>query len=186
MSFAHRLIVGIWKKSIKQLGRLSWWVLGILFGSEQRNEWAKSSSSLRMRMKAESQHRPSQPVCHACGQCQQTNKREDSSTSNNDNLDGINRTILMWTKLSVAMMVAFGRAIRYGPETVLLDTRNDDSKNDSRPSSSIRYKPTRDKSIDRTSSFNQRNKDVDDEHNTSEEHTTWPTRPLTAEDFFIS
>ncbi|RAO71272.1 uncharacterized protein BHQ10_007284 [Talaromyces amestolkiae] len=183
MSFARRLIVGIWRRSIKQLGRVSWWVLGILFGSEQRNEWAKSSSSLRMRMKPESQHRPSQPVCHACGQCQQTHKREESSTSNSDNLDGINRTILMWTKLSVAMIVAFGRAIRYGPETVLLDTRND-SKNEYRPSSSIRYKSSRNKSIDQTSSFNLRNND--DEHNTLEEHTTWPTRPLTVEDFFIS
>ena len=185
-SLARTLIAGIWKKTIKQLGRLSWWVLGILFGSEQRNEWAKSSSSLRMRMKPEPQRRPSQPVCHACGQCTQTHKREESNTSNSDNLDGINRTILMWTKLSVAMVVAFGRAIRYGPETVLLETRNSEPTNDSRPSST-RYKPTRHKSIDQTSSFNQRNETDDDEHNnTLEEHTTWPTRPLTAEDFFIS
>lgn len=189
MSFARKLIAGIWKKTIKQLGRLSWWVLGILFGSEQRNEWAKSSSSLRMRMKPETRRRPSQSVCHACGQCQQTHKREESSTSNSDNLDGINRTILMWTKLSVAMIVAFGRAIRYGPEAVLLDTRTDDPTNDCRPSSSIRYKPTKNKSIDQTNSFNQRNKtddDNDEQNNTLEEHTTWPPRPLTAEDFFIS
>lgn len=188
MSFARKLITGIWKKTIKQLGRFSWWVLGILFGSEQRNEWAKSSSSLRMRMKPEFQHRSSQSVCHACGQCQQqTHKREESSTSNSDNLDGINRTILMWTKLSVAMIVAFGRAIRYGPEAVLLDTRNDDPTNDSRPSTSIRYKPTRHRSIDQTS-FDQRNKIDDDDHNNilEEEHTTWPTKPLTVEDFFIS
>ncbi|KAF3399527.1 hypothetical protein DPV78_006654 [Talaromyces pinophilus] len=188
MSFARKLIAGIWKKTIKQLGRLSWWVLGILFGSEQRNEWAKSSSSLRMRMKPELQRRPSQLVCHACGRCQQTHKREESSTSNSDNLDGINRTILMWTKLSVAMVVAFGRAIRYGPEAVLLDARTDEPTNDSRPSTSIRYKPSRHKSIDRTSPFNQLNKIDNDEHNNTleEEHTTWPTRPLTVEDFFIS
>ncbi|GAM38232.1 hypothetical protein TCE0_033f08793 [Talaromyces pinophilus] len=188
MSFARKLIAGIWKKTIKQLGRLSWWVLGILFGSEQRNEWAKSSSSLRMRMKPELQRRPSQLVCHACGRCQQTHKREESSTSNSDNLDGINRTILMWTKLSVAMVVAFGRAIRYGPEAVLLDARTDELTNDSRPSTSIRYKPSRNKSIDRTSPFNQLNKIDNDEHNNTleEEHTTWPTKPLTVEDFFIS
>lgn len=186
-SFARTLIVGIWKKTIKQLGRLSWWVLSILFGSEQRNEWAKSSSSLRMRMKPETQRQPSLSVCHACSQCSQTHKREESTTSNSNNLDGINRTILMWTKLSVAMVVAFGRAIRYGPEAVLLENRNDEPTIDSRPSSSIRYKPTRHKSIDQTNSFNQRHKDEDEnEHDPSDEHTAWPMKPLTAEDFFIS
>ncbi|EEA21736.1 hypothetical protein PMAA_055330 [Talaromyces marneffei ATCC 18224] len=184
-SFARTLIVGIWKNSLKQLGRLSWWVLGILFGAEQRNEWAKSSSSLRVRMKPETQHRPSLPVCHACGQCSQAHRREESTTSNNENLDSINRTILMWTKLSVAIIVAFGRAIRYGPEAVLLETRNDKPTNESRPSSSIRY--NRHISIDQTNSFSPRNKnEIEDEHIASEEYTAWPMRPLTAEHFFIS
>lgn len=185
MSSFARLFAGIWKKSIKQFGRLSWWVLGILLGSDQRNEWAKSSSSLRMRIKPETRRRSSQSVCPACGQGQQTHKREQSSTSNSDSLDGINRTITMWTKLSVAMIVAFGRAIRYGPETVLLESRTDEPINDSRPPSSNHYKPTRRKSIEQTDSFNQHRGD-DDEHTILEEHSTWPTRPLKAEDFFIS
>ncbi|EED16679.1 hypothetical protein TSTA_017540 [Talaromyces stipitatus ATCC 10500] len=184
-SFARTLIAGIWTKTAKQLSRLSWWVLGFLFGSEQRNEWMNAASSLRMRMKPETRRRSSQHVCDACGHGSQDVKRASGNPTNN-NLDGINRTIVMWTKLSIAMIVAFGRAVRYGPETVLLEKLDNELKRSSRPSS-VHQRPARNRSIE-TDSFGHHNKDELETppKNTSDEYTTWPMKPLTVEDFFIT
>ncbi|OKL59297.1 hypothetical protein UA08_05435 [Talaromyces atroroseus] len=184
-TFTQTLIAGIWQKSIGRLGKLPWWILGILLGPQQRDDWLKGSS---LKMKPGHWTTSSSSVCYACGQSSLRHSKprpgfgdtKDTSTSCmssffEDN-DTLGHTLLMWTKFSVAIIVAFGRAIRYGPASVLLGAEYDRADEDYR----------RRTSLIKTSVFGHDGADGNDFIPSEDvEYTAW-TRPRTAEDFFTS
>lgn len=126
-SFIQRVFTGIWRRTARQFGPLSWWIFGIILGSERRSKWSKSfSSSLRLPFDLEAQQRTSSSfhICQACGEkirysCRGT---EDygHKKEGNDGLKGLKRTALMWARFSIAIVIALARALRNGPESVLL------------------------------------------------------------------
>lgn len=183
-TFARTLIARIWQKSMERIAKLSWWILGLLIGSQQRDDWLKSSS-LRMKSGHRSTDASSLHTCKTCGQCSQDNTKQESPRhsipdySKSDRPATINHTVTMWTKFSLAVIVAFGRAIRYGPAAVLRDEDEPAVTSHTRQSS-VRIR------LGRTSLNNNSNDASEAADDVSHQYSTWPTRPLTAEHFFIN
>lgn len=140
-ALARRIIATVWNRNKRQFGKLSWWVLGLVIGSQTRSAWFKRTPSIlaadndeRHRRSAgaeegahsgvsdEGLHSAScDPTC--LQPAAQQKEPEIGSVSSGDRpahgSTTLGHSLCLWAKFSVALVVAIGLAIRHGPGSLL-------------------------------------------------------------------
>ncbi|KAI1619869.1 hypothetical protein EDD37DRAFT_654429 [Exophiala viscosa] len=153
LALARRVIANAWRSNWAMFGKLSWWVLGLFIGYKQSNpdqtEWnwdQYDGESIADRClvsqvdDANVNFGPDPP-----GPPQGWNGRERDDPANNAPQDvpkppstapkaGWGRSLFLWGKFSVAIMLAVGGAIVKGPGEMLRET---EERRRSRPNSVV-------------------------------------------------
>ncbi|KAL1963729.1 hypothetical protein VTN77DRAFT_7933 [Rasamsonia byssochlamydoides] len=143
-ALARRIIANVWNRSMRRIGKLSWWVLGLLVGSQTRRAWFKTTPSVLAADNYE-WHRYSvgvQEGAHSgvseglhsvsCEDrsapstgLQPTSRRKQLEVHSSSSVDrhahgnSLGHTLCLWAKFSVALVVAIGLALRHGPGSLL-------------------------------------------------------------------
>ncbi|KAH0835317.1 hypothetical protein AYO21_01539 [Fonsecaea monophora] len=148
LSLARRVIANAWRSNWAMFGKLSWWVLGLFIGYQRPKtdhedwDWAKydGESIADQCCLPDPDRSLTQPfcrsICEAGPQCsggeieESENQAQTSPSSTsaanrtppvNGPQNGWGRSLYLWGKFSVAIMLAVGGAIVKGPAEMLRD-----------------------------------------------------------------
>jgi hypothetical protein len=207
---ARRIIASVWKTGVRRFGKLSWWILGMLIGSQTRRAWFKTTPPV---LKADTyeRHRYSGGLegarsgdgllsvhkdCGAPSTSTRPKLRREQlaicsdSTDSHTHGNSLSHTLCLWAKFSIALVVAVGLAFRHGPGSLLegeppLRAKKDpdraySSEADS-PPSSVR-KTALPSRVDNRERCCEDDSKTSSSCGTSEPELVW-TRTLTVEDF---
>lgn len=185
-TLAHRIIASVWTRTIRRFGALSWWVLGILLGSQHRDKWSNSRSAAQAdnyewhRLSTPSKMRETVPLPMCCCACHSIRSSPMVSLDRQSQAHSVTKgtplghTLFLWAKFSVALLVAVGLAFKNGPGTLLESKLVNHLVANSRRVSSLSTEPS------------VRDDESVDDHLAVEDFSSQPvvwTRTLTVEDF---
>lgn len=148
---ARRVIANAWHSNWQRMGKLSWWVLGLFLGPQSRDrcfgrqlsseadnyDWHRYSGAIHLRRSTLLDHPP--VIAHGCrldandrlhGRATYGNRRsqyiqheipESSPEEPPRRTSSFGRSLCLWAKFSLAVVLAIGIAVKDGPETLLED-----------------------------------------------------------------
>lgn len=162
-ALARRIIATVWNRSVRRFGKLSWWILGLLVGSQTRRAWFKRTPSILAADNYE-WHRysgareaaysgPHSVSCEdrearTCPQPAVQQKQHEilpvSAGDRPAHGKTLGHSLCLWAKFSVAIVVAIGLAIRHGPGSLLEGDPPDRAytNEENRPGSPVRETQT--------------------------------------------
>lgn len=141
-TIAHCIIASVWSRCTRRLWKMSWWILGLVLGSQQRDDLMRGISrrstkrhvhSLRgdsLIPESDEENRPATQAtaisfsagaregtvsctCSHAPWCQQL------AVARNNTNRSIGEHVSQWAKFSIALIAAIGLAVRHGPESLL-------------------------------------------------------------------
>lgn len=145
---ARRIIANAWHSNWKRFGKLSWWVLGLFFGPQVRDEWCREPSTTEadnydwhrysmatFQVPHASHTADQQPdadtalLSETCNRlsgsawCDVSRARDDGDESPDKGQltkqSSFGRSLSLWAKFSFAIVIAIGLAIKNGPGSLL-------------------------------------------------------------------
>ncbi|KIW69694.1 hypothetical protein PV04_05556 [Phialophora macrospora] len=141
LALARRVIANAWRSNWSMFGNLSWWVLGLFIGRRKppseylECDWENyDGESIANRHCCPDVNSPSAsdicaeasqdapiPTTNASGESVRPGEPSAESAAAKEPKDGWGRSLLLWGKFSVAIMLAVGGAIVKGPAEMLRD-----------------------------------------------------------------
>lgn len=140
LAVARRVIANAWRCNWAVLGKLSWWVLGLFLGSsskQQKEQWdwddfdAEAIADKHCKRNDEDDSDTHQPLLHEQRGGSKSRRvrfsTDDTSrseghvpqTSQQQSKPGWGKTVILWGKFSMAIMLAVGGAVIKGPGEML-------------------------------------------------------------------
>ncbi|KAL1977052.1 hypothetical protein VTN31DRAFT_3334 [Thermomyces dupontii] len=158
-TIAHCIVASVWSRSTRRLWKISWWVLGLVLGSQQRDDLMRGIT----RRSTERHGRASRHDSCPSSASEEEDRPATHTTTNTTIAAGgarqgtvscrcshapwcrqlavarpkadrsLGEHVSQWAKFSIALIVAVGLAIRYGPESLLEPHRLEPDQVDDEP-----------------------------------------------------